>query len=1114
MGKRDDIRTLLIIGSGPIVIGQACEFDYSGNQALRILRELGYRTVLVNPNPATVMTTPGIADSIYFEPLKPEFIVDILRKERPDAVLPTMGGQSALNLVLELDERGILREFNVEVIGASIRSIRLAEDRGEFKRVIESIGLENPRSHLVGSVEEAEPIFDTLGVPIVIRPSFTLGGKGGGIAESRLEAREGLTRALAESPVHTALVEESLVGWKEFELEVMRDVADNAVVVCSIENLDPMGVHTGDSITVAPAQTLSDREYQRMRTAALEIMRAVGVDCGGSNVQFALNPEDGRLIVIEMNPRVSRSSALASKATGFPIARCSAQLAVGFTLDEVINDITEKTVSSFEPTLDYVAVKVPRFETEKFPRGYDSLGTQMKSVGEALALGRTVPEALNKAIRAGEFGFDGLQELDLSDDELYHMVETLHPRRIFALYSLIFRYGVKDQTGEGSSVDADPTVDLDLLKDLQRRSAYDIWFLHQLGEVALMEHRLIRFDESVAGLADEVSRDTKRKADLILAAKRTGLSDGRIAKWLAPASMDSEETVRRFRQENGINSTYHFVDTCAGEFSAETPYFYSTWGEEQETRASGESAVVIIGSGPNRIGQGLEFDTCCTLAALAYRSIGVPTIMINNNPETVSTDFNVADRLYLEPLTEEHVSEVLGAERAKRVVVQLGGQTPLNMVENLTGAQVIGTPIEAINTVEDRSRFSAIIEELGLRQPKNRIAENRDDVLDSALEIGYPVLVRPSYVLGGRSMMIAYGPETIERFIDEAVEITSSRPVLVDEFLEDAFEYDLDAVSDGKNVYIGGIMQHIEAAGIHSGDSACVFPPYKSDHIREREMVEVAAIIARRIGIVGFLNIQFAVKDDKLYALEVNPRASRTVPFLSKNSGVNLVESAVRIWSGQDLVMQGLVSRSEGGMGGIAVGRCITGWAVKEAMFSFDRFQDTDPVLGPEMRSTGESVGIGASFGEAFAKASISAGTRLPREGRIFVSVHAADRPTILPIIRRFKEMGFSIAATRGTASFLFEHGILSEVVLKVHEGRPNIVDHLRLGKMDLLINTPLGPHTQRDDAILRIEAVRHNVPYTTTTSAAQAAAEAIRYLRSGDPVARRLPEGRTLEST
>ncbi len=1091
MPARRDIRSILVIGSGPIVIGQACEFDYSGNQAVTALREEGYRVILVNPNPATIMTTPGTADAIYMDPLEVEYVEDIILRERPDAILATMGGQTALNLVMDLDAQGVLQRHGVQIIGAGIDSIRLAEDRGEFKRLMDSIGLESPRSALVGSPEEGEERMAEFGLPLIIRPSYTLGGKGGSIAYSAEEARRAVGYALAESPVHTALVEESLLGWKEFELEVMRDAADNAVIVCSIENVDPMGIHTGDSITVAPVQTLSDREYQRMRTAAIDILRAVGVDCGGSNVQFGINPADGRMVVIEMNPRVSRSSALASKATGFPIARASARLAVGYTLDEVVNEITGKTVSSFEPALDYVAVKVPRFELEKFPAGYESLGTQMKSVGESLALGRTALEALNKAIRAAEYGFDGLEDLpDRSDQELREMVKTLHPRRIFAVYSLI----VRSLAGDGSDRPRESAVD-DITSWINTVSGYDPWFLNVFRELALLEERL----RKTAGDA------TGPDAGLILVARRAGLTDRRIA---VLSGRDPREITRE-RIAAGLHATYHFVDTCAGEFAARTPYFYSTWGERDEGEPLGSRGVLIVGSGPNRIGQGLEFDTCCTLSSLAYRRRGRPTVMVNSNPETVSTDFNVSDRLYLEPLNPEDVLEILRKEKIRDVVVQLGGQTPLNMAEALEkeGARVVGTSVERIHEAEDRAKFAELLRRLDLQQPANRMAGSRTEVHRAVGEIGYPVLLRPSYVLGGRSMVVVYNEEELDTYLDGPVELSPHRPVLVDQFLEDAFEYDVDAVADGTNVYVGGIMQHIEAAGVHSGDSACVFPPYRADAETESAMVDATAAIARELNVQGFLNIQFAVKDDELFVLEVNPRASRTVPFLSKASGLDLVDAAVRVWEGETLAAQGLVSEEDPKRSGVALGSCTTGWAVKEAMFSFDRFSGHDPLLGPEMRSTGEAIGIGATFGEAFAKASAATGTHLPRAGRVFVSVGDPDKETILPVVAALQEEGFSLAATRGTADFLFRHGIMTEVILKVHEGHPHVVDHLRAGRLDLVINTPLGRFSHADDDYLRVEALRHRVPYTTTTSAALAAVEAIRYLKTGVVTARALPQ-------
>ncbi len=1073
MPARTDIHTILIIGSGPIVIGQACEFDYSGNQAVKALREEGYRVVLVNPNPATVMTTPGIADKIYMDPLEVRYLEEIIKIERPDAILPTMGGQTALNLAMDLHAEGVLDRYGVELIGAKVDAIRKAEDRGEFKKVVASIGLESPKSILTKSMREAKEFAQENGLPIIIRPSYTLGGRGGSIASTWETLDPLLERAFSESPVHEALVEESIVGWKEFELEVMRDQSDNAVVICSIENIDPMGVHTGDSITVAPIQTLSDREYQTMRTAAIEILRAVGVDCGGSNVQFAVNPQDGRMLVIEMNPRVSRSSALASKATGFPIARCAARLAVGFSLDEVVNDITGKTVSCFEPSLDYVAVKVPRFEIEKFPKGHAELGTQMKSVGESLAIGRTFMEAMNKAIRACEFGFSGLEDLPaVGDEEIRKMILTLHPRRIFAIYTEIKRRGAV------------------AIAEIEKNTGYNRWFLYNMLEQITLENRIAE-----EGL----------NPDLVREAKRMGLSDRRIAG-LAKVP---EPEVRKIREDAGIHAVYHFVDTCSGEFEAQTPYFYSTYGESDEGEPSSGDAVIILASGPNRIGQGLEFDTCCTLSSLAFRKLGVKTIIVNSNPETVSTDFNVSDRLYLEPLTVEDVREIIRKERVKKVVVQLGGQTPLNMAEELeaSGAEVVGTSVKSIMDAEDRKLFSSVMERIGVKQPVNASAGSIGEVEELAERIGYPVLLRPSYVLGGRSMMIAYGREELRAYVATGIEISDRKPVLVDQFLEDAFEYDVDALSDGKHVYVAGVMQHIEAAGIHSGDSACVFPPYKSEPHMVEQMVEATARIAREIQVVGLLNIQFASKDGVLYILEVNPRASRTVPFISKASGVNLIEACVRVWQGENLKDQGMINDVQTGVADVGMGKCVVGWAVKEAMFSFDRFADVDPLLGPEMRSTGEAIGIGETFGEAYAKAQLATSAGLPSRGRVFVTVHDQDKPTILPLVKELESLGFQIAATRGTAEFLFNSGVFAEVILKVHEGSPHIIDHMNAGRIQLIINTPLGRYTQRDDDYIRINAVRRRIPYTTTTSAARAAVEGIRYLRTESVKVHALPD-------
>ena len=1071
MPARKDINKILIIGSGPIIIGQACEFDYSGTQAVKALKEEGYEVILVNPNPATVMTTPGIADRIYVEPLTVKYVTEIIRKERPDAVLSTMGGQTALNLTLDLAEEGVLEKYGVEVIGASTESIFKAEDRGEFKKVIEALGLESPRSITTKTVAGALKLEKEVGLPLVIRPSFTLGGMGGSIAYSHDELKSLVEKALLESPVGEALIEESLIGWKEFEMEVMRDKSDNAIIVCSIENIDPMGVHTGDSITIAPIQTLDDRAFQKMRTASIDILRAIGVDCGGSNVQFAVKPDTGRMIVIEMNPRVSRSSALASKATGFPIARCSAKLAVGYTLDEVLNEITGKTASCFEPALDYCAVKVPRFETEKFPTGYGALGTQMKSVGEALALGRTALEALNKALRASEAGFDGVTALRVSEAELETILTTAHPRRLLGAYTWI-KWNPK-----GS------------LEELSEKTGFNIWFLYQLQQQVKLENRIIAAADLDAGLMME--------------AKKCGLSDSRIAELRSEKPSDIE----KLRLSQGIEASFHFVDTCAGEMDAKTPYFYSSWGEVDEGTPTGDDkGVIILASGPNRIGQGLEFDTCCTLASMSFRDEGTETIMVNSNPETVSTDFNISDRLYMEPLTAESVKQVMKKEQVNKIVVQLGGQTPLNMVEELekAGAEVIGTAVENINKAEDRKLFSEAMQKLNLSQPRNMSAYTREEVVQYSREIGFPVLLRPSFVLGGRSMFIAYAEEELEVFLSKGIPISADRPVLVDQFLEDAFEYDLDAVSDGENVYVGGIMQHIEAAGIHSGDSACVFPPYKSTPEILKEMADAAVAIAREFQVKGFLNIQFAVKDDVLYILEVNPRASRTVPFLSKTSGVNLIEAAVRLWKGKDLKAQGLVDPETG----VGQGYCQTGWAVKEAVFSFDRFSGLDPVLGPEMKSTGEAIGIGESYGEAFAKVQAAVGCYLPTKGRVFVTVSNKDKATVLPIVKDLVDMGFEIAATRGTADFLYKHGIFSEVILKLHQGHPSVVDHMSSGRIDMLINTPLGHSSQVEDEEIRTEAVRRKIPYTTTTSAAAAAVVGIRYLRGETVVSRPLPGG------
>ena len=1073
MPRRDDIHHILVIGSGPIIIGQACEFDYSGNQAVKALKDEGYEVSLINPNPATVMTTPGIADHIFLEPLTTDYVEKIFQQVGPDAILSTMGGQTALNLTMELESKGILAKYGVKVIGASIDSIRKAEDRGAFKDIVTSIGLESARSRVVKTLEDAEEAHREIPLPIIIRPSYTLGGMGGSIANTEEEYLPLVEHALEISPAHEALVEESLIGWKEFEMEVMRDRMDNAIVVCSIENVDPMGVHTGDSITIAPIQTLSDRQYQKMRNASIEILRAVGVDCGGSNVQFAMKPDSDRMIVIEMNPRVSRSSALASKVTGFPIARCSAKLAVGYTLDEVMNEITGQSVSCFEPALDYVAVKVPRFELEKFPLPASALGTQMRSVGEALAIGRTAQEALNKGIRASERKIDGLIPLDRSKNDVDTLLKCAHPLRLLAAYTVL-------------SEQPDRAAMEKKALEIEAVTGFDRFFIN-----ALINQ--VELDRAIAAGLDD---------DLLRKAKAEGMSDNRIAALCGKTA----DGIAAMRRKIRLLPCTHFVDTCAGEFDALTPYCYNTYGEEDEGEPLGEKAVVIVASGPNRIGQGLEFDTCCTLASLAFRAQGRKTIMVNSNPETVSTDFNISDRLYISPLTAEEVIGIMEKEGTRDVVVQLGGQTPLNMADKLQawGANIIGTPLEGIDATEDRGLFSELVKKLGLRQPRNHMAGTEEEVFSCSHDIGFPVLLRPSFVLGGRSMFIAYDDDGLSEFFEKAgVTISPQAPVLVDQFLEDAFEYDLDAVSDGKTIYIGGILQHIEAAGIHSGDSASVFPPYKSKPEILDQMKSWALRLAREIPVRGMMNIQFAEKDGLLYIIEVNPRASRTVPFISKASGVNMIETAVKVWNGEDLVAQGLVKNGQE----ISEGHCITGWAIKESVFSFDRFVNVDPQLGPEMRSTGEVVGMGRSFGEAYAKSQDGAGNNLPTQGHVVISVNKKDRKTIVPIAKALQEMGFTIAATRGTARDLFEEGVLTDVVLKVHDGHPNIVDMLRAHKVDLVINTPMGFHSRRSDDEIRSEAMRNKVPYTTTTSAASAAVEAIRYLRRQEHVVRELPD-------
>ena len=1069
MPRRADLHRILVIGSGPIVIGQAAEFDYSGTQATKALREEGYEVILINSNPATIMTDPEIADRTYVEPVTAEFVELIIEREKPDALLPTMGGQTALNVAMELAESGVLEKHGVELIGASARAIGIAEDRKQFGEAMERIGLGVAQGGIANTFDEAVALLEVTGFPSIIRPSFTLGGTGGGIAYNREEFEETVRRGLDLSPTSQILIERSLIGWKEFELEVMRDRYDNVVIVCSIENLDPMGVHTGDSITVAPAMTLTDREYQTMRDAAVAIIREVGVDAGGCNIQFAVNPRDGEMVVIEMNPRVSRSSALASKATGFPIARIGAKLAVGYRLDEIPNDITKTTPASFEPVLDYVVVKTPRFAFEKFPNASPLLTTQMKSVGESMSIGRTFKEAFQKSLRALETGRPGwtigtrLVDDRLSDETIEALRGALRqptPERI---------YQVKRGFLEGMGID-----------ELFELTAIDPWFLSQMQE-------LIEAERAYAALPSVDAAAMRRM-------KQFGFSD----RQLADLRGEQENDVRAHRWALGVRPAYKMVDTCAGEFPSATPYLYGSYDEESEAPRSGKKSVVILGSGPNRIGQGVEFDYCCVRAVMALRQQGYETIMINSNPETVSTDFDTADKLYFEPLTLEDVIEIVDREQPMGVIVQLGGQTPLKLTRGLeaAGVRILGTSPDSIDAAEDRRRFEEIAREVGLTQPPNGTATNVAEALAAAERIGYPVLVRPSYVLGGRAMQICYDPPSLEGYFATASRASEERPVLIDRFLEDAFEVDVDALSDGHQVVIGGVMQHIENAGIHSGDSACVLPPYLIGEKDLQTMREQTVAMAKAFKVVGLLNVQFAIKDGVVYVLEVNPRASRTIPFVSKAIGVPLASHAARVMCGETLADIGFTEE--------IIPPFVS---VKEAVFPFNKFAGTDPVLGPEMKSTGEVMGIADSFGAAFAKAQLAASNGLPLEGTILVTVNDSDKPNVTPIARRFHEMGFALVATSGTAKYLRARGIPVSTVFKVHEGRPNCLDMILNGEVHLLVNTPLGKHAQWDDYTLRQAAIRNRVAYTTTLSAASAASDAILSLRSRKSSVRSLQE-------
>ena len=1048
MPKRTDLKSVLIIGAGPIVIGQACEFDYSGAQACKALKEEGYRVILVNSNPATIMTDPEMADATYIEPINWQTVERILEKERPDAILPTMGGQTALNCALDLAKFGVLQKYGVELIGASREAIDKAEDREKFKQAMSRIGLSNPRSSLAHSLEEALQIQAGIGFPTIIRPSFTMGGSGGGIAYNMEEFVTICEGGLEASPTRELLIEESLIGWKEFEMEVVRDRADNCIIICSIENLDPMGVHTGDSITVAPAQTLTDREYQLLRNASIAVLREIGVDTGGSNVQFAINPENGRIVVIEMNPRVSRSSALASKATGFPIAKVAAKLAVGYTLDELRNEITGgATPASFEPSIDYVVTKVPRFAFEKFPQANDRLTTQMKSVGEVMAIGRTFQESLQKALRGLETGVDGLDEKSRDEDEIKAEMGNPGAERLWYVADA-FRLGMS-------------------FEDVHRISKIDPWFLAQIADLIKQEGEL-----QGRSLADLTRDETLRL-------KRNGFSDRRLARLLAT----DQHTLRARRWELAVHPVYKRVDTCAAEFSTSTAYLYSTYEEECESQPSDRKKIMVLGGGPNRIGQGIEFDYCCVHAALAMREDGYETIMVNCNPETVSTDYDTSDRLYFEPLTLEDVLEIVRIEKPAGVIVQYGGQTPLKLARDLEkyGVPIIGTTPDAIDRAEDRERFQAMINDLGLLQPPNRTARAEDEAIRLAAEIGYPLVVRPSYVLGGRAMEIVREEADLQRYMREAVKVSNDSPVLLDRFLNDAIEVDVDALCDGNDVLLGGIMEHIEQAGVHSGDSACSLPPYSLSAAIQDELRKQTVSMAKALGVVGLMNVQFAIKgqgeDAVVYVLEVNPRASRTVPYVSKATGRQLAKIAARCMVGQSLQSQG------------AVREIVPPYfSVKEAVFPFRKFPGVDPLLGPEMKSTGEVMGVGETFGEAFLKSQYAASVKLPRKGNVFVSVRNPEHPQVAEIATRLNDLGFRLFATRGTAKAIEAAGVPVTRVNKVAEGRPHIVDMIKNKEIQLIINVVEDKRAVKDSFAIRAAALSQNIPYFTTLAGGKAA--------------------------
>lgn len=1050
MPRRKDIESILIIGAGPIVIGQACEFDYSGAQACKALREEEFRVILVNSNPATIMTDPELADATYIEPIDWQVVERIIEREKPDALLPTMGGQTALNCALELEREGVLAKHAVEMIGASQDAIDMAEDRDRFKQAMTEIGLDTPRAYIAHSMDEARAGQPDIGFPCVIRPSFTMGGSGGGIAYNKQEFEEIVARGLDLSPKTEVLIEESVLGWKEYEMEVVRDCADNCIIVCSIENLDPMGVHTGDSITVAPAQTLTDKEYQVMRNASLAVLRKIGVETGGSNVQFAVNPENGRMIVIEMNPRVSRSSALASKATGFPIAKVAAKLAVGYTLDELRNDITGgATPASFEPSIDYVVTKIPRFTFEKFPTAVASLTTQMKSVGEVMAIGRSFQESFQKALRGLEIGVDGLVEViepSVSDRDARARIarELSRPedRRIFYVADA-FRHGME-------------------LEEIFRLCAIDPWFLAQIED--LVKDEIALRGRNIANL----------NRDALFALKRKGFSDSRLATLLG----SSESALRALRYAMDIRPVYKRVDTCAAEFATNTAYMYSSYEQECESAPTDREKIVVLGGGPNRIGQGIEFDYCCVHASLALREDGYETIMVNCNPETVSTDYDTSDRLYFEPLTLEDVLEIVHIEQPRGVIVQYGGQTPLKLAGDLSsaGVTIIGTSPDSIDLAEDRERFQRLIEDLGLMQPPNRTARDPEAAVQLADEIGYPLVVRPSYVLGGRAMEIVHDELSLRRYMTEAVSVSNDSPVLLDRFLNDAVEVDIDCITDGENVLIGGIMEHIEQAGVHSGDSACCLPPYTLSEMVQNRLRDQSRELALALDVLGLMNVQFAIQGDDIFVLEVNPRASRTAPFVSKATGLPLARIAARCMAGQSL------SEQEIGQDPTPALYCV-----KESVFPFVKFPGVDPLLGPEMKSTGEVMGSGKSFGEAYVKSTLAAGSRLPQAGRVLISVRDQDKPSAVHLARKLVDAGFSVVATANTAAALGEAGVNCDRVYKLGEGRPNIVDLMKNGDIDLVINTTEGAAAIADSTYIRREAVAQNIAYSTTITGGEA---------------------------